>query len=332
METRQTPQNLPQIKRFSASERMEFDQSRIDDLVSRPSESLNVEIKRWINPDELEGIAKIVKATFAIRNRNGGFFLIGFEDKTLLPAKGAPPDVHAAFNLDKIQGIVSKFASETFEIGVGFGNRDGQEYPVFVIPNGVRTVVAVKRDLKDVAQSKTLIREGEVYCRTLGSNGTPSTAVARPDDWADIFEICFENREADIGRFLRRHLSGKEITSAVEFLTGLKSATPTPNLRDRAEALLNQGEQRFQKVIAGDQHRDIIKDRGAWSVALAIDPPRTNAISDQHFLNAAMAGNPNYIPGWPVWLDSRTFADQAARPQWVEKAANSRRRSNCSRS
>src|ERR1700745_1445832 len=27
---------------------MEIDQSRIDDLVARPSESLNVEIKRWI--------------------------------------------------------------------------------------------------------------------------------------------------------------------------------------------------------------------------------------------------------------------------------------------
>ncbi len=31
---------------------MEIDQSRIDDLVARPSESLNVEFKRWINPAE----------------------------------------------------------------------------------------------------------------------------------------------------------------------------------------------------------------------------------------------------------------------------------------
>jgi hypothetical protein len=44
------------------SKLMEIKQSRIDDLVSRPSESLNIEIKRWINPDESEGIAKIVKA------------------------------------------------------------------------------------------------------------------------------------------------------------------------------------------------------------------------------------------------------------------------------
>lgn len=67
---------------------MEIEQSRIDDLVSRPSESLNVEIKSWIDPDEPEGIAKIVKAAFAIRNRNGGFLLVGFEDKTWMPVDG----------------------------------------------------------------------------------------------------------------------------------------------------------------------------------------------------------------------------------------------------
>jgi hypothetical protein len=50
-----------------------------------------------------------------------------------------------------------------------------------------------------------VIRVGDVYCRTLNANGTASTAIAQPTDWRDIFDRCFENREADIGRFLRRH-------------------------------------------------------------------------------------------------------------------------------
>jgi hypothetical protein len=84
---------------------MEIDQSRIDDLVARPSESLNVEIKRWINPTELEGQVKIIKAAFAIRNRNGGFLLIGFDDETLLPDQtSVPSDVQTTFHLDVIQG------------------------------------------------------------------------------------------------------------------------------------------------------------------------------------------------------------------------------------
>jgi len=48
---------------------MEIDQNRIDSLVAAPSEGLNVEVKRWIDPDKPDGIAKIIKATFAIRNR-----------------------------------------------------------------------------------------------------------------------------------------------------------------------------------------------------------------------------------------------------------------------
>ncbi|MCA1363408.1 hypothetical protein I6F14_23690 [Bradyrhizobium sp. IC3069] len=40
------------------------------------------------------GIAKIVKAAFALRNRNGGFLVVGFDDKTLLPdAANAPTDI-----------------------------------------------------------------------------------------------------------------------------------------------------------------------------------------------------------------------------------------------
>jgi hypothetical protein len=65
------------------------------------------------------------------------------------------------------------------------------------------------------------MRKGELYFRTLASNGTPSTSLARASDWAAIIEICFENREADIGRFLRRLVSGKNMASIVEALTGL---------------------------------------------------------------------------------------------------------------
>ena len=299
----------------------ENEQSRIDDLVSRPSESLNVEIKRWVDPDEPEGIAKIVKAAFAIRNRNGGFLLFGFEDKTWMPDTGAPADVRAIFTLDKIQGIISRYASEMFEVKVGFGSRNGQEHPCIVIPEGVRTPVAAKRDLKDVAQSRVLIREGEVYFRTLASNGTPSTSAARPGDWTEIVEICFENREADVGRFLRRHLSGKEIGSFVEALTRLSGSPPPPTLRDRAEALLDDGERRFRTAIAArtlDSEETIAMGRGTWSVALVIDPTRTTAIPDTSFLNAAMAGNPNYT-GWPIWIDSRTFHNSTAHPLVVEK-------------
>lgn len=305
---------------------MEIDQTRVDDLIAGPSESLNVEIKRWIDPAEPQGQVKIIKATFAIRNRNGGFLLIGFDNESLLPDQtGAPNDIQTAFHLDVIQGFISKYASEPFEIALGFGERDGQIYPVVVIPEGVRTPVAIKRDFCDPGNSnKPLMKEGDVYFRTLTSNGTPSTSLARPSDWATIVEICFENREADIGRFLRRHLSGKDVASFIEALTGVlpSTAPPLQTLKDRALSLLTKGEEKLRSAISA---RQLTADETnmlnglAWSVALVIDPLKSDAICDKAFLNAVMATNPQYT-GWPIWLDSRGFADQSAHPHVIENA------------
>jgi hypothetical protein len=50
-----------------------IEKSIIDGLVANPSENLNVEVKRWIDPTQPTGEEKIVKGTFALRNRNGGF-------------------------------------------------------------------------------------------------------------------------------------------------------------------------------------------------------------------------------------------------------------------
>jgi hypothetical protein len=304
---------------------MDIDQSRIDSLIAAPSEGLNIEVKRWINPDEPEGISKIVKGVFAIRNRNGGFFIVGFDDKTLLPDTQKPlQNPRTLFHLDKIQGIISDFAADGFEISVGFSNRDGQEYPVIVVPEGIRTTLAARRDLKD-KNGKYLVREGDVYFRTLKSNGTPSTARARPTDWPDILEICFENREADIGRFLRRHLTGQGIERFMEMLGGLRVPTETasapPGLRDRALSLLDSAMGRFyasMEARAPDQQA-FLTGRGTWSVSLVIDPPRDNARPDRDFLGTVLAANPSYT-GWPVWLDSRTFTDDASHPEVIDRA------------
>ena len=84
---------------------MEIDFSRIKALVERPGESLSVEIKRWIDPDQPEGIAIIVRAALALRNHGGGYIVIGFDNNTLGPDKNnVPSDVRALFHMDKSRG------------------------------------------------------------------------------------------------------------------------------------------------------------------------------------------------------------------------------------
>jgi hypothetical protein len=286
----------------------------------QPREGLAVEVKRWIDPDAPAGIQIIVRACFALRNRNGGYLVLGFDDKSLAPhAANRPSDVRTAFHIDKIQGLISRYASEAFEIGIGFEPRDGFEHAVIAVAQGVTAPVAVKSDLHDA--DKRLLAVGDIYFRTLRANGTPSTAKARPEDWREILEICFQNREADIGRFLRRHLAGadiNELAAAFGNAAGV-NAPPQPTLADRAFALLADGEGRFEKSLAGrstDKKDKPLPDAGQWSVAVVIDPVKSDEVADQTFLNTVMSSNPR-LTGWPPWIDSR-FSDHA--PIWTSGA------------
>lgn len=323
---------------------MDIDHSQIQDLLEHRAEGLNVEVKSWISPDDPNGIAKVVRGVFALRNRNGGYFIIGFDDDTLQPViTNRPPDVKGAFHIDKVQGLISRYASELFDIGVAFPQLDGREYPVIIVPEGVRTPVAAKADLVG-SGGKYLIRLGDVYFRTFAANGTPSTAIAKPQDWRDIVEICFENREADVGRFLRRQLAGRDVATLVAALKtlGIAGGEPQaatledkakstvvrdeaeigPSLRDRSLSFLTSGEQRFRRALGARTLRPNEKsvlEAGSWEVVLMIDPPRSQTLPDQVFLSTFAGSNPQ-LTGWPVWLDTRSFADQQSRPKVTDKA------------
>lgn len=295
------------------------DRKLIEALVANPSESLTVEVKRWIDPTDTQGIAKIAKGAIALRNRNGGFLVVGFDDTTMAPdVANEPPNAKDLFHIDIIQAIISKYASQPFEVIVDWVDRDGGEYPVLVIPSGVKVPVAAKRDLMDDA--KALVREGAVYFRSLASNGTASTTEAKHTDWSEIVEICFDNREADFGRFFRRHLSSVDHGSLISFLTS--AASPAPTLCDKAYVVIEAGEDRFndtikQRRLSADEAALI--QRAFWSIGMVIAPSRPGAIPDQEFLERLASSNPRYT-GWPIWLDARHMSKPENRPKVVKGA------------
>ena len=299
---------------------MKIDENQIAALLHQPSEGLQVELKTWLDPRTNENIAKIVKAIFAIRNRNGGFLIIGFDNSTSLPDRySLGQDVGTLYHVDSIQEMVSHYASVSFEIAVVLRERDGQRHPVIAVPEGVRVPVVVKRDLSGHG-GKRLLREGDVYFRTLDSNGTPSSARLRPTDYRELLDICFENREADIGRFLRRHLSGIDgQTLATLMSTG--GSDPMQRLRDGAFALIKNGTEAVETAAA---HRGAtselqkVQDALTLRVGLVLDPPKPEQLPTKEFLNRISASNPQYT-GVPVWLDSRNFIEMADRPYVSER-------------
>ena len=292
---------------------MDIDSSRIQALIERPTESLSVEIKRWLDPDSKEGIAKIVKTVLALRNHGGGYLVIGFDNNTLTPdQENIPEKVKEKYHIDKIQGLISRFASEHFEIFLEFPERNKQEYPVLIVPPGVKTPVAAKSDLYCNDKDRYLIKNNMVYIRSLKSNNTPSSTQATWKDWPNIVEICFANREADIGRFLRRQLGGLKAENIKEFVkTILNETEPQPSVEDQLARYLQACEKRYESVIL--ERNLVLPEHGSWEVSLIILGKVPAHSANGEFLNLLDSNNPGYT-GWPVWLDSRGFSDKKSMP------------------
>ncbi|MBD2412174.1 hypothetical protein FACHB389_07400 [Nostoc calcicola FACHB-389] len=285
-----------------------YNQDFLNNLVLNPSESLSVEIKRWIDPQSKEGIAKIAKACIALRNNDGGIFLVGFNNDGSPDIQGAHQLPKESFHPDVIQSIASKFCSEAFEVKIHYLEKDGQEYPALEIPSGFTTPVAAKAGLKDEQGNKDLIKAHTVYVRSLNSNNIVSSSEPRCNDWERVINLCFENREADIGRFLRRHLGGLTPSLLREFASTIAQAIqPEESIEDILRPYLQESVERFNSVV---KERSLnLPEHGNWQVALIIIGEVPQHYANTQFLNLLAFNNPKYT-GWPVWLDSRGFIDQ----------------------
>jgi hypothetical protein len=321
------------------------DREEIRALVHAPRESLAVEIKRWLDPRQLDGIAKLVKCALAMRNYGGGHMIIGLDNKTgESVSDGYPIDVRAMFHADVIQPIISKFASKPFEVTVEFVERDARAHPVIGIPGGAQVPVATRAGLQ--AQDGTwLLRENRVYVRSLDANGTPSSAEARWSDWDQIVSMCFENRETDIARFLRRHFAGVTPDAVRSLVTGVSSNSPhdgssgdvrdghsegkenrpesgeAPNdmndVRARLTALINAGRQRF--IAVQSARKVALPEHGAWETGALVLGRLPPMRPTQEFIARVLGANPN-LTGWPIWFDSRSFSEPSNRPYVFEGA------------
>jgi hypothetical protein len=218
-----------------------------------------------------------------------------------------PSNVRAIFHIDKIQAIVGRFASEPFEVSVEFPERNGQLFPVIVVPSGVKTPVAAKSDMMG-GINKPLISTGDVYVRSLRSNNTPSTGKAQWRDWSDIIDICFDNREADIGRFLRRHMGSvtPEVVRQLATMVVTEMGS-NPTREELLQNYLKESRDRYNKVVRERQAK--LPQHGTWEVASLISGEVPEHSVNQNFLNLLNSSNPQYS-GWPIWTDTRRFGPQ----------------------
>jgi schlafen family protein len=285
---------------------MSLSEQDIQKLIANPRESLAIELKDWIYPDTDDGIGKIVKTMIAMRNHNGGKLLLGFNDSDGSPSESLEPEnLEERFHIDVIQGIISKYSSELFEVQVYYPELDGNKFIIMEAPPGVKTPVVAKKDL--VSGDTYHIRRNKVYIRSLNASNVPSTTEALWKDWSTIIEICFENREADVGRFIRRHISNLRPDHIDELVKIYKG----DDKDERLHEFLSLSKSRFDHIL---QERSLTPPpHGSCEVASIVSGEVPIFKTDQTFLNVLFANNPSYS-GWPAWVDSRRNMDIEARP------------------
>jgi hypothetical protein len=284
----------------------------IDWAQSPPTENLRLEFKSWINPSDTADKAKVVKALLALRNRNGGVLMIGIDNGSSVPLGPAPYDVRSVFHADLIQLLVTTHSSDAFEVDVQFQKIVGVEYPVITVPAGVRVPAVVKRGIEH--GGKDILRKGDVLFRTTLANATVSSAPCQVEDWRDLMDVCFENREADIGAFLRRHLSGSGIDQILATLSSAAGRKQSPT--DDARELLIHGHRRLVERLTEKGVPDGKHGRLSWGgleVAVVIDPPLNGYAPNVGFRNMILDGA-TPLTGLQTWPDTRNWTEESSRP------------------
>jgi len=273
-----------------------------NDLIA--SEGLALELKSWLDPERPEHKAVIVRTLIALRNHGGGALWIGFSDNGRPKDDDAPFDVEPRYHVDRIQDLVSRHASPRFEVTVGIVEHQGRRYPRIEVPAGIRTPVRVATAIQQERDGRphVLLDAGTIPVRTLMANGRPSTAECGEQDWEQLMQVCFDNREADIGRFIRRHLGG--VAPAISNLVAAVRAIPMPEDGQGAAEFLRLGAERFaaayesRKLLAGD-----LLLCGGREAALVIAPAPVGFDATGDFLRRMEASVPRFTT-YPPWIDA----------------------------
>jgi hypothetical protein len=246
-------------------------------------------------------------------NNDGGRFLIGFDDKTMQPvAEGRPANVRDTYHQDVVQSVVSKHVSDPFPVRVDFPVRDGLEFPVITVPNGVSVPVVVKGDVFDQTSNRSLLQDGALLVRTV-RDGQVGSSAPNHRDLERLMRICVDNTYADFSQFLSRFLSHRELGVLHEVVAEVAPEVVPVTSDD----VLELGFQRFQTAVA--ERQLTLPPFGTWEVGVKLLPPPTGFEADRHFLDVLNNSNPR-LTGWPMWLDTRGSPQVGDRPYRVEGA------------
>jgi hypothetical protein len=255
------------------------DLRRLRDLVASPKETLEIELKNWLDLSSSEGRAILAQALLALANHGGGWVLIGFDDSGEC-ASPAPEDLRQ-YSQDAVNGIVKKFAEPGFHCDVELVGDPGSEHPVISVPGGHRVPIRARAG----GPGNQHVRQDTYYIRRPGPESAP---IATGREWDELISRCLHAARGDLLERLQTILSGV-VTE------------PSQSARGKAEEWDSACRRRFESVV----ERELPNERpsryhfGFWTFSYIFEPNSGVSLAQ---LKTALERAEGSETGWPVWM------------------------------
>jgi len=310
-----------------------MNRQELSELLQNAQESLSVEIKRWLNPEDAIQGATIARTLIALKNFDGGILILGLDNRTGESiTEGRPANLRELYHVDKMQALIGRLARPSFEVEIHVVSREDAEFPVIVVPGGVRAPVIARSTVRDT-EGKAILEQNAVYVRCLANDTPSSSKPVKPQDWDELFQRCFANREVDVGQFIQRHIptllnilqeqqpntQNATAPSRQDETTDPQAETPltvTQEIQRSTFEFLQYGSNRFEervKELHAANTIPILPEHGSWEVAFTLAEQQLDLVASDDFLSRLFINQPRYT-GWPCWIDSRNFTNQTSHP------------------
>lgn len=126
-----------------------------------------------------------------------------------------------------------------------------------------------------------------------------SSAEARRSDWDRVVRTCFDNREADVGGFVRRYLAALNPDVLAALGSALAGQVKRPSTADKVTEGLNQGKARFE--AAAKRRKVQLPRLGFHESLVLVDGEFPEQRATDSFLSGLLLKAPQHT-GWPPWV------------------------------
>lgn len=274
--------------------------SRFEDWLLNPQETLDFEVKQWLDLSDPEHQGVVAKALIALENHGGGFLLFGYQDVdgTLVPDTNRPASLEP-YLTDAMNAIVKKRAEPAFHVEVTLQKHptSGEEYPLVRVAGASRVPVR-----SDSATAGGTLRQNIYYVR---APGPESRAPINAAEWDSLLRRVLRNQRDELLDLLRS-ISGPGSIIGI---------TPQPTEADQLEAFHAGSLDRWRELNAGLPEGHAAKITKGFFVFSARGIGTRKSVGAQAILEANQSAR--RYTGWPTFVVDH---QEPTRPKLVNGA------------